>query len=141
MVKLRPIFQSTEPDGLKIKIFKSAAVAISAYALESLPINPTTSIMLDAGHRQMIRAALNINWQNNITKEEAYVESDLRPFSQAIRKRRFRLIGHSLRFQSRSITLHGSMLQNHDVVFSVRCGQGRTWSLAKDLLNDLNAID
>ena len=47
--------------------FESAVEAIAAYALESIPFNPTTSNMLDAGQRQMIRAALGINWQNNIT--------------------------------------------------------------------------
>ena len=36
--KLRPIFHSTAPDALKIKLFKSAVVAIAAYALESLPL-------------------------------------------------------------------------------------------------------
>ena len=139
--KLRPVFHSTEPDALKIKLVKSAIETIAAYAQESLPLNPTTSNMLDAGHRQMIRAALGINWQNNITNEEGYAKSILLPFSQTVIKRRLRLIGHSLRLHSRSITPLGSMLQHLDVVFSVRRGQGRTWTLAKDLLNVLNAID
>ena len=104
------------------------------------PLSPTTSNMLDAGHRQMIRAALGINWQNNITNEEAYAKSGLLPFSQIVRKRRLHLIGHSLRLQNRSTTPLGSMQQNLTVVFSLRCGQGRTWTLARDLLNDLNAI-
>ena len=49
--KLCPMFHSTAPDALKIKLFKSAVKAIVAYALESLPLNPTTSNMLDVGHR------------------------------------------------------------------------------------------
>ena len=49
--------------------------------------------MLNAGHRQMIRAALGINWQNNITNEEIYAKSGLLlQFSQTTRKRRPRLI-------------------------------------------------
>ena len=135
------MFHSTAPDALKIKLFKSAIKAIAAYALESLRFNPTTSNMLDASHRQMIRAALSINWQNNITNEEVYTKSGLLPFSQTIRKRRLNLIGYMLRLQNRSTTPLGSMLQNLNVVFSLRRGQGRTWALAKDLLNDLNAID
>ena len=81
------MFHSTAPDALKIKLFKSAVKTIAAYALESLPLNQTTSNMLDAGHRQMIRAALDINWQNNITNEEAYAKSGRLPFSQTIQKR------------------------------------------------------
>ena len=100
-----------------------------------------TSNMLDAGHRQMIRAALGINWQNNISNKEVCTKSGLLPFSQTIRKRRHHLIGHSLRLQNRSSTPVGSMLQNLDIVFSLRCGQGLTWTLAKDLLNNLNTID
>ena len=111
------------------------------YALESLPHNLTTSYMLNAGLRQMIRAAIGINWQNNNTNDEEYVKSGLLLFSQTIRKRRLRFIGHTLRIQSRSITPLGSMLQHHNVVFSVRHGRGRTWTLVKDLLNDLNTID
>ena len=100
------------PEALKIKLFKSAIKMIAAYALESLPLNPAMSNMLDAGHRQMIHAALGINWQNNITNEEAYGKSSLLPFSQTIRKRRLHMIGHSLRLQNRSTTPLGSMLQN-----------------------------
>ena len=77
--KLRPIFNSMTPDALKIKLLKSAVKTIAAYALESLPLNPTTSNMLDTGHRQMIRAALSINWQNNITNNEAYAKFGLLP--------------------------------------------------------------
>ena len=40
--KLRPMFQSTAPDALKIKLLISAVEAIAAYTLESLPLNPTT---------------------------------------------------------------------------------------------------
>ena len=109
--------------------------------LESLPLNQTMSNMLDAGHQQMIRATLSINWRNNITNEEVYTKSGLLLFSQTIQKRRLHLIGHLLRLQNRSTTPLGSMLQNTNVVFSLRRGQGRTWTLAKDLLNDLNAID
>ena len=139
--KLHPIFHSTAPDILKIKLFKSAVETIAAYALDSLPPNPTTSSMLNAGHRQMIRAAHGINWQNNITNDEYYSTSVLLPLSQTIRKRGLRLVGYSLRLQSRSITPLGSMLQNLSVVISVLREQGRTWTLSKDLLNDLNAID
>ena len=129
------MFHSTAPDALKIKLFKSAVKTIAAYALESLPLNPTTSNMLDADHRQigrwhhwqMVRAALAINWRNNITNEEAYAKSGLLPFSQTIRKRRLHLIDHSLRLQNRSITPLGSMLHNLNVVFSLRRGQGRKW--------------
>ena len=135
------MFHSTAPDSLKIKLFKSAVATMAVYTPEPLPLNPTTSNMLDAVHRQMIRAALGINWQNNITNEEAYAKSGLLPFSQAIRKRRLHLNGHSLRLQNRSTTPLWSMLQNLNVVFSLRRGQGRTLTLAKDLLNDLNAID
>ena len=113
----------------------------SPYTLESLPLSPTTSNMLDAGQRQMIRAALRINWQNNIMNEDFYSKSGLLPFSQTIRKRRLSLIGHSLRLQNRSTTPLGSMLHNLDVVFTVRHGHGRMWTLAKELVNNLNAID
>ena len=105
------------------------------------PLNQTTSNMLDAGHRQMIRVALGIDWQNNITNEEIYAKSGLLPFSQTIRKRRLHLIGHWLRLQSQSATPLWSMLQNLNIVFSLQRGQDRTWTLVKDLLNDLNAID
>ena len=134
--KLRSMFHLTAPDALKIELVKT----IAAYALESLPLNPTTSNVLDAGHRQLIQAALSISWHNNLTNEEVYAKSGLLPFSQAIRKRWLRLIGHSLCLQSWSVSPLGSMLQNLSV-FSIRRGQSQTWTLAKDLLNDLNAIN
>ena len=90
--KLCPMFHLTAPDAMKIKLFKSAVKTIAACALESLPLNPTTSNMLDVSNkktRSMIRTALSINWQNNITNEEAYSKSCLLPFSQTIRKEDF----------------------------------------------------
>ena len=117
--KLRPMFHSTTPDALKIKLLKSAIETTTAYALESIPLNLTMSNVLDDGHRQTIRAALGINWQNNITNEEAYAKSGLLPFSQTIQKRRLHLTGHSLRLQNRSTTPLGSMLQNINVVLSL----------------------
>ena len=116
--KLRPMYHSMAPDAMKIKFFKSAVKSIAADALEFQPINPTTSNMFDAGHRQMISAELGITWQNNITNEEAYAKSGLLPFSQTIRKGRLRLIGHSLRLQNRSTTPLVSLLQKLMVVFS-----------------------
>ena len=116
------MFHSTAPDTLKIKLLKSAVETIAAYALESLPLRPTTSNMLDAGHLQMVRAALIIIWQNNFTNEEAYAKSGVLPFSQAIRKRRLHLIDHSLRLLNRSTTPLRSILQNLGVVFSLRRG-------------------
>ena len=134
------MFHSTAPDALKITLLKLAVETIAAYALESIHLNPTSN-MHDAGHRQMIRAALGINWQSNITNEEVYAKSGFLPFSQTIRKRRLRLISHSLRLHGRSTTPLGSMLQNINFVISLRRVLRRTRTLAKDFRNDLNAID
>ena len=122
--KLHPIFHLTAPDALKIKLLKSAVKMIASYAQEALHHNPTSN-MLDAGHRQMIRAALGINRQNNITNKEAYTKSGLLLFSQTIQKRRLRLISRSLGLQRRSITNLVSILQNLNVIFMVWRGQGR----------------
>ena len=73
--------------------------------------------------------------------KEVYAKSGLLPFSQSIRRRRLHLIGHLLRLQSRSIKPLWSMLLNLNVVFSLHLGQSRTWTLAKNLRCDLNAID
>ena len=80
---LRPMIHSMAPDALKIKLFKSAVETLAPYAQESLPLSSTTSNMLNAGHRQMFRAALGIDWRNNITNEEKYTNSDLLPFRQS----------------------------------------------------------
>ena len=133
--KLHLNFHPTALDALKIELFKSAVKTVATHALESL--NLTTRNIFDAGHQQMICTALSINWQNNIMNEEVCAKSGLLPFSQTIRKRRLRLVRHLMRLQSRPITPLWSMLQH--LVFSVRRGQGRTWTLAKDLLNDLTA--
>ena len=135
------IFHLTTPDALKITLFKSAVKAIATYALEPPPLKPTTSNMLNAGRRQMICAAVDIDWQNNIMNKEVYTKSHLLPFCQSIQKRRLCLIGHSLCLQGQSITTLRSMLPDHNAVFSVWGGQGRTWTFEKDLLNGLNAND
>ena len=87
---------------MKIKILGLAAETIAAFALDSVPINPMTSNLLDAGHRLMICTAPGINWLNNITNKEVCAKSGLVPFSQTIRTDRLCLIGHSLRLQSQT---------------------------------------
>ena len=95
--KLRPMFHSMAPDALN--------------ASE----NQTSKIKHQIKHRQMFRAALGIDWRNNITNEENYANSGLLPFSQTIRKRILRLIGHLLRLQIRSATPLGLILKNLNV--------------------------
>ena len=127
---LRLIFHLTSADALKIKLFNSVVKAIAAYALESLPLHLATSIMFDACQRQMIDTALCINWQNNFKNEEVYAKSVFLAVQQEYQKRTLQLIGHSLHLQSRFIIPLGSMLHDLNAVFSVRRGQGQTWTLA-----------
>ena len=92
---LCPIFHLTAPNTLKVQPFKSAVKMIDSYALESIPLNPMTSNMLDAGHRQMICAALGINWRTS-SRTKKFMQNQFFCRSVKLSYKGDCLTGHSL---------------------------------------------
>ena len=81
--KLRPIFISKISDANKMRLFRATVEAIAAYGLESVPMAPSLCQQIDASHRQMVRAALDIAWPETMSTAEPTLWSKLIPFSQA----------------------------------------------------------
>ena len=73
--KLRPIFIFKISDANKMRLFKATVETIAAYGLESVPMMPSLCRQIDASHRQMVRAALGINWPETISTAELTFES------------------------------------------------------------------
>ena len=68
--KLRPIFISKISDANKMHLFEATVETIVAYGLESVPMTRSLFRQIDAFHRQMVRAALDITWPETISTAE-----------------------------------------------------------------------
>ena len=133
--KLRPIFIS------KISDSKATVETIAAYGLESVPMTRSLCLQIDASHRQMVRAALGITWTETISTAELTQRAKLIPLSRTIHKRRFCLVGHVIRMQSRCQTPLGTLLTTVPSNCHLRQGHVRTSTLQHNVADDLRSIN
>ena len=83
--KFRPIFISKISDANKMRLSKVTVETIAAYGLESVTMTRSLCRQIDASHRQMVRAALEITWPETISTAELSQRAKLIPLSRTIR--------------------------------------------------------
>lgn len=94
---LTPIFNSSAPQLLKARLFQAVVEPILLYGCESWPMCNTDQDQVNASHRALLRAALNIHWPAVISNDNLYSQSGLSPASTLIRHKRLVLFGKASR--------------------------------------------
>ena len=79
----------------KLRLFQSTVESVLLYGSETWTLNQALEKSINGCYTRLLRAALNVNWQQHISNEELY--GDLPPVSVKIKKRRLRLAGHCVR--------------------------------------------
>ena len=128
-------------DANKMRLFKATVETIATYGLESVPMTRSLCRQIDASHRQMVRASLDITWPETISTAELTQRAKLIPLSRTIHKRRIRLVGHVIRMQSRCQTPLGTLLTTVPSNCHLRQGHGRTSTLKHNVADDLRSIN
>ena len=123
------------------KNFKSAVKTIAAYALESITLNrrrQACSMPVIGWWFALHSASIGIatSRTKNFTLNPVFFRS-----VKLSEKEDFTWSATRCVFKIDLPIGLWSMLQNLYVVFSLRRGKSRTWTLARDLLYDLNTID
>ena len=59
---------------------------------------------IDVFHNKCLRRILKINWQDHVTTRELLEKAETRLFSEEVKKRRWKMIGHILRRNRNSHT-------------------------------------
>ena len=81
----------------KVRIFNTYVETAFLYNSEIWTLTPTQEKKIDAFHRRLLRAALNIKYPNIISNEDLYSLTKEKPWSEKIKRRRLNLLGHILR--------------------------------------------
>jgi len=87
----------------KLRIYKSNVLTTLLYGAESWKMTKTISHKLEVFQNRCIRRILGIFWPNTISNEELHKRTAVEPITTAIRRRRWKWIGHVLRMSAGAI--------------------------------------
>ena len=93
--KMSKIWKSNISQTMKRRVFSAAIESILLYNTETYTVNKAFNKKLSGTHSKMLRAALNIKWQQRISNDQIY--ENLLSGANIVRKRRMTLAGHCLR--------------------------------------------
>lgn len=94
---LEPIYTSAVKDETKIRLFRAVVEPIFLYGCESWAFPKSTEDQIDASHRALLRAALNIHWPAAVTNDELYQRPGVKPAASILRYKRLVLFGKAVR--------------------------------------------
>ena len=137
---LRPIFDSSARDGVKVRLFRATVESVLLYGLEAVPMTETRERALDAMHRSLLRSALGVHFPEKLTTHALTERTGLAPLSTTLRARRQRLLGHCLRSHGRGRRIPLALTILHQPNERFRRGQGRTQTLRATFLRDLDVL-
>ena len=134
---LRKFFNSKAKDDSKVRLFRAAVEPILLYGLEALPMTPTRERVLDAHYRALLRNALGIHYPELISTRELVSRTRAPALNVTLRRRRQRLLGHSLRSHERGNNIPLAMALLHPPTERLRRGHSRTQTLLQTFEKDL----
>ena len=80
------------PTNLKRNFFRAAVESVLVYGSTAWTLTTALENKLDGAYTRMLRAALNISWEEHKTNKELY--GNIPPISQTIKIQRMRFAGH-----------------------------------------------
>ena len=82
---------------LKVRTFNIYVACIFLYNSETWGITKTMEESIDAFQRRLLRYAINVRWPNKISNKNLIETTNAEPWSQTIRRRRMKFLGHVMR--------------------------------------------
>ena len=122
---------------LKIRHFNTYQASIFLYNCSLWTLTPTMEKSIDAFHRRQLRYAIGITYPRKISNEDLYNLTKAQPWSETIKNRRLRLLGHILRLPPN--TPAQQALQEAQKKHKKRPGKQKTTWLG-NINKDLNRI-
>ena len=89
------VWKSGMNDNLKRRLFVTTVESVLLYGCEAWALTVKDEKALDGVYTRMLRAALNVSWEDHMRNTELY--GYLPRLSDTIRQRRMRLAGHCVR--------------------------------------------
>ena len=92
---MNKVWKSGMSDNLKRRLFVTTVESVLVYGCEAWSLTVKDEKALDGVYTRMLRAALNVSWQDHIRNVDLY--GFLPRLTDTIRQRRMRLAGHCMR--------------------------------------------
>ena len=81
----------------RLKLYGTLVQSILLYNSGTWGVSATDEKNLDSFHRRQLRKVMGIKWPHKISNRKLYEKTEIRPLSQTIRERRWKLLGHIMR--------------------------------------------
>ena len=92
---MNKVWKSCMNNNLKRRLFVATVESVLLYGCEAWALTVKEEKALDGVYTRMLRAALNVSWEDHVTNVDLY--GYLLRLSDTIRQRRMRLAGHCVR--------------------------------------------
>ena len=97
-VKLKKIWSSNSISmKTKLKLFKTLVVPVLLYGCETWKMNKGDGKAVDVFHNRCLRRILRIDWQDHVSTNNLLATAGMKPLSEEVKLRRWKMIGHILR--------------------------------------------
>ena len=122
----------------KLRIFKSHIESIFTYNCELWTLTKKQEEIIDTFQRKMMRKILNLNWQDKVSNDKIYKETNSTPWSQTVKRRGLTGYGHLLRLPE-DTPARKSLKEAKSPCKKPRGGQKLTW--IKQIEKDLEKVE
>ena len=100
-VRLKRIWNSSNISrATKFRLYKTLVLPVLLYGCETWKMNQGDDKTVDVFQSKCLRRILRIRWQDHIRTADILKQADMKPLSQEVKIRRWRMIGHILRQDS-----------------------------------------
>ena len=81
----------------KLRLYRTLVVPVLLYGCETWKLNKGDDKTIDVFNNRCLRRILKIKWQDHVSTVELLKRADLKPLSEEVKWRRWKMIGHILR--------------------------------------------
>ncbi|KAJ8333487.1 hypothetical protein SKAU_G00414950 [Synaphobranchus kaupii] len=97
-VRLKKIWSSSSISRrTKMRLYKTLVVPVMLYGCETWKMNKGDDNAVDIFQNKCLRRILHIRWQDHISTDELLERAEMKPLSEEVKRRRWKMIGHILR--------------------------------------------
>ena len=92
-IKMKKIWNSKSTTRkTKLRLYKTLVVPVLLYGCETWKMNKGDNKAINVFHNKCLRRILKIQWQDHISTEELLERGDMRPLSEEVKRRRWKII-------------------------------------------------
>ena len=97
-IRLKKIWSSNSiTKRTKLKLYRTLVMPVLLYGCETWKMNKGDNKVVDVFQNRCLRRILRIHWQDHVSTKDLLERSEMKPLSEEVKLRRWKMIGHILR--------------------------------------------